>query len=216
MLYDDLTVLDILKVYANFWALELDRTAALSVLGEYGLEALWNRRVRTLSKGQKQRLSLLSALLHDPRILLLDEPFTGLDIDSREFLRQKIEDLAGQGKTVVVSSHDLADVERISSSVALIMAGKVVSCGTKEEVKAKVLGKVFKIVLAEIPPDLEGLRGCIREYFAHGDTITFRLGDGENVNDVVKYFIERNCPLREFGPLSLEETLLEIMQRSKS
>ncbi|MCL0041313.1 ABC transporter ATP-binding protein [Dehalococcoidia bacterium] len=216
LLYDELTVLDTLKVYANFWALEFDKTAALRALGEYELEALWNRRVRTLSKGQKQRLSLLVALLHDPPLILLDEPFTGLDIESREFLRQGIESLAEQGKTLVVSSHDLADVERISSSVALIVAGKVVSCGAKEEVKAKVVGNVFKIVLAEIPSDLEGLRECTREYFAHGDTVTFRLGDDQNVNEVVKYFIERNSPLRAFGPLGLEETLLGIMKGGNS
>ncbi|MCL0063944.1 ABC transporter ATP-binding protein [Dehalococcoidia bacterium] len=216
LLYEGFSVFDILKMYARVWSLQLDKTRALRVLDEYGLEPLWNRQVRTLSKGQKQRLSLICALLHEPRILLFDEPFTGLDIESRQFIRHKMEELADTGKTIVVSSHDLADVEKLCSRIALIVKGRIASCGTEHEVRTKVFGKAFRIVLEKIPSNLDGLTNCTNEYSVDGDTVTFTLGEGQNANQVLQYFIGRGCPIQAFGPLGLEEILLEIIRGEES
>lgn len=217
LLYESFTLFDTLKMYARVWSLQFDKMTALRALDEYGLEPLWNRQVRTLSKGQKQRLSLICALLHKPRILLLDEPFAGLDIESRQFIRNKIEQLANDaGKTIVVSSHDLADVEKLCTRIALIVKGRVAYYGTEDEIRTKVLGKVFKIVLAKIPSNLEGLTNCTKEYSVAADTVTFTLGEGQSPNQVLKYFIARDCPIRAFEPLGLEEMLLEIIKREES
>jgi ABC-2 type transport system ATP-binding protein len=216
LLYEGFTLFDTIKMYARVWFLQLDKTRALEALDEYGLEPLWNRQVRTLSKGQKQRVSLICALLHEPRILLFDEPFTGLDIESRQFIRNKIEELAATGKTIVVSSHDLADVERLCTRIALIVKGRVAYYGTEDEVRTKALGKVFKIVLGKIPSDLEGLANCTREYSVDGDAVTFTLGEGQSPDEVLKYFIARDCPIRAFEPLGLEEMLLEIIKGEES
>jgi ABC-2 type transport system ATP-binding protein len=217
LLYEGFTLFDTLKMYARVWSLQLDKTRALEALDEYGLEPLWNRQVRTLSKGQKQRMSLICALLHEPRILLFDEPFSGLDIESRQFIRNKIEELAnGAGKTIVVSSHDLADVARLCTRIALIVKGRVAYYGTEDEVRAKALGKVFKIVLAKSPSDLEGLANCTRGYSVDGDAVTFTLGEGQSPDEVLKYFIARECPIRAFEPLGLEEMLLEIIKGEES
>jgi ABC-2 type transport system ATP-binding protein len=217
LLYEGFTLFDTLKMYAGVWSHELDKTKALEALAEYGLEPLWNRQVRTLSKGQKQRLSLICALLHEPRILLFDEPFTGLDVESRAYIRQKIEELANYaGKTIVVSSHDLADVERLCTRIALIVRGRVAYYGTEDEVRTKALGKVFKIVLGKIPSNLEGLTNYTKEYSVAGDTVTFTLGEGQSPNEVLKYFIARDYPVRAFEPLGLEEMLLEIIKGEES
>jgi ABC-2 type transport system ATP-binding protein len=216
LLYEGFTLFDTLKMYARIWSLQLDKTRALAALDEYGLEPLWSRQVRTLSKGQKQRMSLICALLHEPRILLFDEPFSGLDIESRQFIRNRIEELAVTGKTIVVSSHDLADVERLCTRIALIVKGRIAAYGTEDEVKTKVLGRVFKIVLAKIPPDIEDFTCCAREWSVNGDTVTFTLGEGQNTNEALNYFIKRDCPIRAFEPLGLEEILLEIIKREES
>lgn len=217
LLCESLTIFDSLKMYARAWSLQSDKTRISRVVNEYGLEALRNRQVRTLSKGQKQRLSLALALLHEPQILLLDEPFTGLDIESREFIRNQIEELASEaGKTIVVSSHDLADVQRLCSKIALIVEGKIAFSGTEDEVRIKVLGNAFRIVLWEIPSNLEGLTQYVKEYSVDGDTITFWLQGGQSSNEVLKYFIERNYPVRALEPLGLEEILLRVIKGEKS
>ncbi|MCL0090820.1 ABC transporter ATP-binding protein [Dehalococcoidia bacterium] len=216
LLYEGFSVFDTLKMYARVWSLQLDKTRALRVLDEYGLEPLWNRQVRTLSKGQKQRLSLICALLHEPRILLFDEPFTGLDIESRQFIRHKMEELADTGKTIVVSSHDLADVQRLCSRIALIVKGRIASCGTEHEVRTKVLGNVFRIILSDIPSNIDGLSQYVKEYSVEGDTLTFTLSEGQNANQVLQYFNRRDCPIQALEPLGLEEILLRLIKEEKS
>jgi ABC-type multidrug transport system ATPase subunit len=127
LLYEAITVFETLKVFARAWSLKFNETEALESLDGYGLGGLSNRRVKTLSKVQQQRLSLLCALLHNPSILLLDEPFTGLDVEAREFLREKIRELEQAGKTIVISSHDLRDVEKLCDTIAIIVEGRIVS-----------------------------------------------------------------------------------------
>ncbi|MCI2425573.1 ATP-binding cassette domain-containing protein [Candidatus Acetothermia bacterium] len=127
LLYETLTVFETLKVFARAWSLKFSEAEALEILDGYGLRGLSNHRVKRLSKVQQQRLSLLCALLHNPRILLLDEPFTGLDVEGRDFLRKKIGELEQAGKTMVISSHDLRDVEKLCDTIAIIVEGRIVS-----------------------------------------------------------------------------------------
>ncbi|MFW0859230.1 MAG: ATP-binding cassette domain-containing protein [Dehalococcoidia bacterium] len=127
LLYESLTVFETLKIFARAWSLQFNKTMGLKLLDEYGLTAVWNRRVKTLSRGQKQRLSLLCAVLHEPRILLFDEPFTGLDIETRRFLREKVAEFEQAGKTIVISSDDLGDVENLCHTIAMITQGKILA-----------------------------------------------------------------------------------------
>jgi len=217
LLYEDFTVFDTVQMYARIWSLRPDGRRVLMALDEYGLEPLWNSRVRTLSKGQKQRLSLLCALLHEPRIVLLDEPFTALDIESRQFVRDKIRELASSGSNaVVVSSHDLADLQKLCSRVALMVKGRVAYCGTEGEVRSEALGKVYRVFLEKMPLNLEGLANCTREYSIDGDAVTFVLDEDQSPNETLGYFIASNCPIRAFEPLGLEEMLLAIIKREGS
>jgi len=217
LLYESLTVFETLKMYARAWSLQSDKARISRVVNEYELEVFCNRQVRTLSKGQKQRVSLACALLHEPRILLLDEPFTGLDIESREYIHNEIEKLANEaGKTIVISSHDLADVQRLCSQIALIVEGKIAFSGTGDEVRTKVLGNAFRIVLSEIPSNLAELAQYVMDYSVDGNTITFRLREGQSSDEVLRYFNQRNHSVRAFEPLGLEEILLRIIKEGKS
>jgi ABC-2 type transport system ATP-binding protein len=127
LLYENLTAFDTLKLFAYAWSLEIDRTRALEIIDEYGLTVLWNRRVKTFSQGQKQRLSLLCALLHNPGIVLLDEPFIGLDVEERRFLRERVAALEHSGKTIVISSNNSSDIEQLCHRVAIIAEGKILA-----------------------------------------------------------------------------------------
>ncbi len=126
--YDQLTVREYLAFFAEAYRLDrpttnqrisdaLDRTH----LGEYA-----NRPVHVLSRGQKQRLALGRALLHEPRVLLLDEPASGLDPRSRVELRDLLRGLAAHGVAVLVSSHILSELEEIADRVVFVTAGRTV------------------------------------------------------------------------------------------
>jgi ABC-2 type transport system ATP-binding protein len=124
--YDQLTVREYLTFFAA--AYRLDRAAAprrvAETLARSHLEEYANRPVHVLSRGQKQRLALARALLHEPRVLLLDEPASGLDPRSRVELRDLLRALAGVGVAVLVSSHILTELEEIADRVAFVTGGR--------------------------------------------------------------------------------------------
>ncbi len=126
--YDQLTVREYLTFFAG--AYRLDRATGprrvAETLAQSHLEEYANRPVHVLSRGQKQRLALSRALLHEPRVLLLDEPASGLDPRSRVELRDLLRALAGVGVAVLVSSHILTELEEIADRVVFVTGGRTV------------------------------------------------------------------------------------------
>ncbi len=94
----------------------------------------WDRRLKTYSRGMLQRIGIAAAILHRPRLLILDEPMTGLDPIGRREFRDLILELRGEGTTIFFSSHLLADVESIADKVALLAGGRVIQCGSLESI----------------------------------------------------------------------------------
>lgn len=111
------------------------RERAAEVLELVGMKDPMHRRMRTYSKGMRQRTKLAQALVHDPELLILDEPLTGADPGGRRELRALISDLAARGKHVVISSHVLHEVEALTSTVLLIVRGRVLASGDIRELR---------------------------------------------------------------------------------
>ena len=105
-----------------------------SLLELVGLGDVANRRVETFSKGMKQRLQIARALLNDPEIIFLDEPSIGLDPVGALELRNIIKDLAKKGKTILLTTHYMAEAEELCDRIAIINHGEIVTCGTIEEI----------------------------------------------------------------------------------
>lgn len=122
LLYDSLTVEENLRFFAGLYGVGLGRVVA--VLEEAGLRPLGGRRVRILSRGQRQQVDLARALLHDPQLLLLDEPFTGLDLDAAARLATAILRSAGV-RTVVFATHDPAEARLLATGAAVLRAGRL-------------------------------------------------------------------------------------------
>lgn len=122
LLYDSLTVEENLRFFAALYGVARARVRA--VLDASGLRSLARRRVRILSRGQRQQADLARALLHDPALLLLDEPFTGLDVDAATRLGAAIRDAAGV-RTVVFATHDPAEARRLATGAAVLAAGRL-------------------------------------------------------------------------------------------
>ena len=128
-------------------------------LERLGLPDVAEKKVSELSKGMQQKAQLVAALLHEPDLLLLDEPFSGLDPVSRQQLRSLLQELAGAGRTILLSSHEMAEVELLCPVVVMIHLGRMVLSGYVDAIKED-FGDHAALVRAE--GDLAGVPGVVR------------------------------------------------------
>lgn len=123
-LYGDLTPMENLIFFGRMYGLERPEESALAVLEDVGLVLRRNDRVRTFSRGMVQRLSIARAILHDPSILFLDEPFTGLDIHASNVLKENLQILHNKKRTILMTTHDVSCGLEICDKVALQVMGR--------------------------------------------------------------------------------------------
>jgi ABC-2 type transport system ATP-binding protein len=136
-LYDVLTPMEFLGFVADLYYLESDRAEKriIRMLTAFGLEASINQRMDTFSKGMKQKVLITAGLLHNPDILILDEPLSGLDANSVIIVKELISRLAKEGKTIFYCSHMMDVVEKVSDRIVLINDGLVLADGSFEELQ---------------------------------------------------------------------------------
>jgi heme ABC exporter ATP-binding subunit CcmA len=123
--YDELSAYENLSLYARLYGLSDSKRAAMEWLERTGLERVRDGLVREFSRGMRQRLAVARAFLHDPQVLLLDEPFTALDDRAIALLQSLLRDALAAGKTVVMSTHQLREAMELATHVALLVRGKL-------------------------------------------------------------------------------------------
>ena len=121
-------------------------------IAEVGMTARANRRIAGCSHGMRQRIKLAQALVHDPEILLLDEPLTGIDPGGRREISQLFERQAERGKSILISSHILVEVEHLADSMLMIARGRIVASGTIREVRDLIEDQPFTVELVSSEP----------------------------------------------------------------
>jgi len=134
LLYGDLTGEENLQFYGRMYAVENLDTRIGEVLDLVDLSKRGRDLVRTYSRGMAQRLAIARAVIHDPSILLLDEPYTGLDQDASSMLDTVLKQIAAQGRTVVMTSHDLARSELLATRFDVLSRGKIIASAKREEI----------------------------------------------------------------------------------
>ena len=158
VLYDNLSGLETLRFFARLKGAPLAQCGEL--LERVGLGAAGAKPVREYSKGMRQRLGFAQALLGEPKLLLLDEPTTGLDpAATREFFAQR-EALRGQGVTIVISSHVLAELQNRVDALAMLAGGKLAAQGTVQELRERS-GRPLRVVVTAQPQRLDALRDAL-------------------------------------------------------
>ena len=149
LLYGDLTAEENLRFYGRMYGVPyLDRRIA-EVLDMVGLRARRRDLVRTFSRGMQQRLAIGRAVLHDPEVMLFDEPHTGLDQDACAMLDQVLSEVAARGRTVVMTSHDLARVGDLASRFDILSRGLIVASAPRTEMEPNNLLAFYKQALQE-------------------------------------------------------------------
>jgi ABC-2 type transport system ATP-binding protein len=141
-LYMRMTALDYLEFFGQVYKLTPQKRKSRSehLLEYFGLAEAANRRIGEYSKGMRQKLALARAMIHDPGVLLLDEPTSAMDPESARLVRDEIDRLKSSQRSVVICSHNLTEVEALADQIAIIYRGKILTRGTLNELKVAVLG----------------------------------------------------------------------------
>ena len=136
-IYDSLTGKEYLTFIAQIYGFDYDKAdeKALKLMDVLGISESYNSRISSYSKGMKQKLILISSLLHNPDILFLDEPLSGLDANSVLVIKEIISKLRDEGKTIFYSSHIMEVVEKISDRILLLKDGRIIADGNFDEIK---------------------------------------------------------------------------------
>ncbi len=146
-LYTDLYVREFLEITAGFYHLKNLKQRVAEMIDLTGLGDEQHKKIRALSKGYRQRVGLAQALIHNPPVLILDEPTTGLDPNQLEEIRQVIRNISRE-KTVMLSSHIMQEVEAVCSRVIIINKGKIVADGEIGDIKSGTINR-SQVVIAE-------------------------------------------------------------------
>lgn len=182
-----------------------------------GLEEIKNKAYKDMSAGQKRRLHLALAMIGDPDIVFLDEPTAGLDVEGRAALHAEIRGLKQQGKTVILASHDMAEVESLCDRIAILKDGRVAFIGTANELTEQ-LQDTFKIhIKLSIPFPLNGLKSCthLRENQGYELFETDSLEDG--LEELLTAAKMQGAHVRDIKieHASLEQRFLDIAKEGK-
>jgi len=215
-LYEDMPVIDYLRFVGNIHGITKSNMydSLAEVIVTCGLEAEKHKNISELSKGYKQRVGLAQALIHNPEVLILDEPTTGLDPNQIVEIRDLIRKI-GREKTVILSSHILAEVEATCDRILIINKGKIVADGTTDDLRKKAQGANTMYVKIEsgdvnnIYNNLKNINGATMVDILDANTNRFSIDFVSNHNkgaDVFKMCVSNNYILTELTPV---ETKLE-------
>lgn len=187
------------------------------------LLGLWNRRfepVATFSKGMRQKLAIARALLHEPEILFLDEPTSGLDPQAARLVREFIEDLKGEGRTIILCTHNLEEADRLCDRVAVVN-GHLLALDSPKVLRRNIFGRKVVVHLAEIKPEFEQALGSfefVTEVQVVENKIIISVENPETNNPVLIHaLVEEGAEIQFVGELRrrLEDVYLELMQSSQ-
>jgi ABC-2 type transport system ATP-binding protein len=137
MIYDKLTPCEYLEFVAGLWGIEpqVAQSRADELLGWLGLAKNAHERCESFSKGMRQKVALAGALVHDPRVIILDEPLTGLDAGSARQVKSVLRERVDAGGTIIMTTHILEVAERMADRIGVISHGKLIAEGTLEELR---------------------------------------------------------------------------------
>lgn len=209
-----LSVVDNLTYWAHLLALapDVQRAAVSRAVDLLDLAPIATRRAGGLSRGQAQRVSLARALLADPAVVLLDEPFAGVDPGTGMQIRDHLRRLADDGRTVIVSTHELAEVRTLGDDVTVLRDGRVVGHGTTDALRNSVVASPYRLRV-RARGDLTG--ALIRLGYApetQGDGVVVDVTDDNAVEVLVAGLVAAGIGVREVAPAgnALEDLYLHL------
>lgn len=192
-----------------------------TIAGSLGLDTIADRQYGTLSTGQQRRVSLALCIQHEPRLVILDEPTAGLDVETRDELHRLIKHIRDEGATVILASHDMAEVEKLADRAIVIVRGRLATAGTPREITAAgdsatrlTVSTKHGLIAAEQPALAAAALIGSDDGYANYTT----QSPGDTLKDMIDWLTERRdaiVDLRVERP-TLEERFLEIVEGAES
>ena len=194
----------------------LDRRQAMEKVKEWfvklEMQSWWNKKVEDLSKGMSQKLQFVTTVLHEPKLIILDEPFSGLDPVNTNIIKDEIYKLAQKGATIIFSTHRMEQVEEICDHIVLINKGKKILDGSVKKIKQDFKENLFSIGF-EQEPSLNG--NAIFDVIGKKDnSYIVKIKNDHKPTDVLKYFIQQNADVHSFNEIlpSLNDIFIKLVE----
>lgn len=180
----------------------------------FDMQSWWNKKVEDLSKGMSQKLQFVTTILHEPKLIILDEPFSGLDPVNANLIKDEIYRLAHNGATVIFSTHRMEQVEEICDHIALVNKGQKILDGTVSQVKHDFKEHLYRVEF-ENKLLAEHLAIHLFEVVQKGEQqVILKLDPGYSKNDVLQYFINKGLQVAAFNEIlpSLNDIFIRLVE----
>lgn len=180
---------------------------------KFEMDSWWNKKVEDLSKGMQQKLQFVTTVLHEPRLIILDEPFSGLDPVNSNLIKDEIFRLAQEGATIIFSTHRMEQVEEICNHIVLVNKGKKILDGTVKQVKQEYKENLYTVGL-EQPLSVISPMAPFELVKANGDQQVIRIRENNRPNDVLRYLIDNGSAIHSFQEIlpSLNEIFIRLVE----
>jgi ABC-2 type transport system ATP-binding protein len=195
----------------------LEKNHAMQLIKEWfvklDMQSWWNKKVEDLSKGMSQKLQFVTTVLHNPKLIILDEPFSGLDPLNANVIKDEIYNLAKKGATIIFSTHRMEQVEEICDHIVLVNKGQKILDGTVKNVKQQFKENLFKIGFDSVPQSLANHAFNIIKQNEDASFIV-KINDGYSPNDVLRYYLQQNESINSFHEIlpSLNEIFIQLVE----
>lgn len=193
------------------------RRRAEELLSRFGMSEVWDRRIGTYSKGMRQKMALARAMLHDPPVLLLDEPTSAMDPHSAKLVRDAVLGLRHHRRAIVICTHNLAEAEALADRIAIIRRGRIIEMGTPRELKARLLGPPrMELRLSQPADGVVNLVGGMVTVEAQGENwLRFSTPDPREINPrLLRALAEHGVGVVTLAevPRSLEDVYMRVVE----
>ncbi len=179
---------------------------------KFEMQSWWNKKVEDLSKGMSQKLQFVITVLHEPRLVILDEPFSGLDPVNSNLIKEEIFNLAKKGTTIIFSTHRMEQVEEICDHIILVNKGTKILDGSVKEIKQQFKQNIFTAELDRLPAVLQHASFSIAKQ--DGNNLTLKINEGYRSNDVLLHFINQQSGIIAYHEIlpSLNEIFIRLVE----
>ena len=178
----------------------------------FEMESWWNKKVEDLSKGMSQKLQFVTTVLHEPKLIILDEPFSGLDPVNSNLIKEEIFRLAQNGATIIFSTHRMEQVEEICDHIALVNKGEKILDGTVKQVRQDFKENLFRIGAENMPA-----ANALAPYdivSTKDDAHIIKINKGTRSNDVWQYLLQNGASINSFNEIlpSLNDIFIKLVE----
>lgn len=181
---------------------------------KFNMESWWNKKVEDLSKGMSQKLQFVTTVLHQPDLIILDEPFSGLDPVNANLIKDEIFNLAQQGATIIFSTHRMEQVEEICDHIVLVNKGNKILDGGVGAIKQQFKKNIFEIEFEQSLLAEHTATHLFHVESLNGKKLKIRINNEHSNNEVLSYFINKNANITSFNEIlpSLNDIFIELVQ----